>query len=882
MSSSGFLGFTPTANGWVIRETLPDGGIWQCAYTLSGSTVVQTVVTDPRGNTTTYAFNAAGYPTSITNPLGQTTTLTRESPSNLITQVVDPLNRTTVFGRDANKNVTSVTRYLDPPANTQPVTSTFTYELTYNQVTSATDPLGHTTTFGRDAKGDVTSITDPLTHTTTLTRNSFGQPTAITDALNNTTTFAYDTSGNLASVTDPLGNSTTRTSDLLSRLVRQTDPRGYASQFTYDLLNRVTTLADPLGHGIQFEYDGNSNLTKVTDPRNNFITYTYDTMDRVATRTDQLGQAETYTYDLAGNSTSFRDRKNQTTTFTSDALNRRTATTYADASTVTATYDAGGRLTSLVDSVAGTITWTYDALDRVTSETTPQGTLTYVYDNANRRTTMTVAGQSPVSYSYDVADRLMTISRDTLVASYAHDNANRRTSLTLPNGVTTDYAYDLTSRLTGLTYRNGATSLGSLTYTYDKAGNRTVTGGSWARTLLPDPITTASYDAANRQLTLGGKTMTFDANGNLTGITEGGQTTTYTWDVRDQLASLSGAVTASFAYDTLGRRRQKTAPNQAVTTFQYDGWDIAREVIGPDGINYLRGLGIDEPLARIETGSTTHYLSDSLGSALALADGAGGVATSYTYGPFGQTTSTGAGNSNPFQFTGRESDGTGLYYFRARYYHPSLARFVSEDPLGFGAALNPYRYSRNNPVAYVDPSGLCEDPGGPGLRYRIERYIPTASSGGFEGDDRGPNANGGTFRIRQWMFQDPSGETSGDTVVGLTRTAFPPDFARQGVRRPCSWEVMTLKIGGRKIRARCAAGNGFLFGLAPDITYDVTIFERRDGTASVVNASGSPYPSMEIWQYGGSGGPRLIYDFDANKAGTNPWDLYFPGPLPLP
>src|SRR2546427_6895291 len=51
----------------------------------------------------------------------------------------------------------------------------------------------------------------------------------------------------------------------------------------------------------------------------------------------------------------------------------------------------------------------------------------------------------------------------------------------------------------------------------------------------------------------------------------------------------------------------------------------------------------------------------------------------YTYEPFGQTVTTGAVSSSPFQYTGRENDGTGVYYYRARYYHPQLSRFVSED-----------------------------------------------------------------------------------------------------------------------------------------------------------------------------------------------------------
>src|SRR2546425_4663003 len=62
----------------------------------------------------------------------------------------------------------------------------------------------------------------------------------------------------------------------------------------------------------------------------------------------------------------------------------------------------------------------------------------------------------------------------------------------------------------------------------------------------------------------------------------------------------------------------------------------------------------------------------------------------------------------PFQFRGRENDGVArLYYYRARYYHPGLARFVSEDPIGLASGdTNLYAYVRNGPTRYFDPSGL--------------------------------------------------------------------------------------------------------------------------------------------------------------------------------
>ena len=91
---------------------------------------------------------------------------------------------------------------------------------------------------------------------------------------------------------------------------------------------------------------------------------------------------------------------------------------------------------------------------------------------------------------------------------------------------------------------------------------------------------------------------------------------------------------------------------------------------------------------------------------MALTDDTGALQAEYTYEPFGATTETGA-DSNPFQYTGRELDATGLYYYRARYYHPGLQRFVSEDPLGFrGGDANVYGYVTNNPLRFTDPVGL--------------------------------------------------------------------------------------------------------------------------------------------------------------------------------
>jgi RHS repeat-associated protein len=319
---------------------------------------------------------------------------------------------------------------------------------------------------------------------------------------------------------------------------------------------------------------------------------------------------------------------------------------------------------------------------------------------------MQASGLQPVTYGYDANSRLTGLTQGTQSAGVAYDAANRRTTLTLPNGIVLSYSYDTASRLIGQTYTGPSGVLGDLTYGFDATGNRLATGGSFARSGLPTAVPASSYDAANQQLTFGPSTQTFDANGNLLTQTDATGTTTYTWDARNRLTALiSPIVSATFAYDALGRRTTKTINGQS-TSVLYDGLDIVKEDGGAGEASYLRTLGIDEALSRTDASGTLTYLTDALGSTIALADSGGGLPTTYTYAPFGETAVTGLPSSSPFQFTGRENDGTGLYYYRARYYDPVRGRFISEDPIGFDAGVNFYRYAGSNPILFVDPFGL--------------------------------------------------------------------------------------------------------------------------------------------------------------------------------
>ncbi|WP_175019775.1 RHS repeat-associated core domain-containing protein [Burkholderia contaminans] len=719
----------------VAQQTLADGGIYQFAYTLDGSgNVTQTSITDPNGNVRQIAFNSSGYATSaswaVGKPEAQAFTYGRSAGTNWLTSSADALGRTTAYTYDAAGNLATVTALS---GTSQAVTGTYTYESVFNRPITYTDGLGHTTTYRYDTSGNLTEIDDPLGNATRFTYNSLGQMIGSTDPLGHATTFSYQY-GDLAGVTDPLGRTVTRYTDGIGRILSVSDPLGNRTVFDYNGRSLPTRVTDARGGVTTFAYDINGNLTTFTDARGGVTTFAYDSKERRASRTDPLQAIESYIYDGNDNVTKFTDRNGKIATFSYDGLNRGVSAAYGQTSsggsltvpdaTVAITYDAGDRATQITDSQGGTITRAYDGLDRVTSETTSQGSVAYTYDAASRRAGFQVSGQNAVTYGYDNANRLTGITQGSAQVAFAYDAASRQSTSTLPNGIVATYSYDVANQLTGISYATGSTTVGNLTYAYDNAGRRTQIGGTLANMNLPAALTSATYDVDNRLTNWAGTTLTYDGNGNLTG--DG--SLTYGWDSRGRLTSLSGTATASFVYDVIGRRSGKTV-NGTATNFLYDGPNAVQEQSsGMPTANWLTGLGVDEVNSRTDTLGTRSFVKDALGSTVALTDASGAIKTNYAYEPYGNTAATGEANANATQYSGRENDGTGLYYYRARYYHPGFSHFVAEDPIGLMGGVNLYAYVGGDPISKSDPRGL-DNPGmgpyGPYWSARVPDFCPS-------------------------------------------------------------------------------------------------------------------------------------------------------------
>ena len=107
-------------------------------------------------------------------------------------------------------------------------------------------------------------------------------------------------------------------------------------------------------------------------------------------------------------------------------------------------------------------------------------------------------------------------------------------------------------------------------------------------------------------------------------------------------------------------------------------------------------------------GTVTYVYTDPQGTPLAEADANGNITATFDYAPYGGI-ALGTAPNGP-GYTGHVNDpDTGLVYMQARYYDPSVGRFLSPDPVtptaGDAFNFSRYAYANNNPVMHIDPDG---------------------------------------------------------------------------------------------------------------------------------------------------------------------------------
>ena len=201
-----------------------------------------------------------------------------------------------------------------------------------------------------------------------------------------------------------------------------------------------------------------------------------------------------------------------------------------------------------------------------------------------------------------------------------------------------------------------------------------------------------------------------DANGNMTLRLKDGARYFFTYDAENRLTSVTGTVSASFAYNGDGQR--VTATIGTTTTAYIGGYFEWKDGAGKS--YYFAG---GQRVAMRTSEGVKYLLGDHLGSTAVTALASGAFDTGTRYYPWGTVRWSSGASPTDYMFTGQQNVASiGLYFYNARFYDAALGRFVQADTIipspGLSVAWDRYAYVANNPIKYTDPSGhlACNAP----------------------------------------------------------------------------------------------------------------------------------------------------------------------------
>ncbi|TXK75434.1 S8 family serine peptidase [Paenibacillus sp. N3.4] len=498
----------------------------------------------------------------------------------------------------------------------------------------------------------------------------------------------------------------------------------HISIFGYDVLGRLTSVKDANNDTTAYKYSLANQVKEVKFPDNNKVLKEYDEMGRLIKKTDLAQLTDKYFYDGNSNLIKHVDRKGQTIKYEYNSRDLLTKNISPN-ETISYDYDNAGRRLWMKDGTNTTSYQYYPATGLLDTMTYQDGrTIKYSYgtEGLGNRVEMTDPFSIKTVYGYeDKSNRLKGIgdTTDNWEASYKYKKNGLADITTQKNGITNSYTFDGANLTNLVRKKNNGDNLYVFGYVYDNNANQTSKTENSA-------INSFTYDKLNRIDTSSGynEQYTYDSRGNRQTLQSSSQVldiagVNYEYDDRNRLmkVSMDDGKVVSYKYNGDGLLYERTENGQT-TRYYYDGANLVAEgIVAANGTatlkaRYIRGNGL---VARVDASENkTYYQHNGHGDVVGLTDAAGKTLNTYKYDIWGNPLITEEAVQQPFRYSGEFYDNTtGLQYLRARWYDPTVGRFINEDtyegkydnPL----TLNLYTYTTNNPLRWIDPSGHANE-----------------------------------------------------------------------------------------------------------------------------------------------------------------------------